>query len=267
MGPTPMRLSVAASRACSRGAGPASGPRLAQERAALIAAAADLKFALAEIAGAFTRDTGKHGAHHLRVVGRPRAPDRAGRAVRDAPLGRRALRLRPAPSRAHAWRGRALCHRPARRVRAARLAADAGRRPARPPVGGRRRPRHALRHRQPAARAVRQGGPGGPRAARRLAASPAGAGAWRERLPGHAVRGVRFVPGRYRAALARPAPDIAKLGTFERIPAAWHSPLRQRMVLMARAGPVAAAFYDYLQHNAGVAQTLARFGFALPDGK
>jgi molybdate transport system substrate-binding protein len=63
------------------------------------------------------------------------------------------------------------------------------------------------------------------------------------------------------------APDIAKLGTIERVPAAWHAPLRQRMVLVARAGPVASAFYDYVQRAAGVGQTLARFGFALPDGK
>jgi molybdate transport system substrate-binding protein len=63
------------------------------------------------------------------------------------------------------------------------------------------------------------------------------------------------------------APDIARLGAFARVPAAWHVPLRQRMVLVARAGPAASAFYDYLQHAAGVGQTLARFGFALPEGR
>jgi hypothetical protein len=39
------------------------------------------------------------------------------------------------------------------------------------------------------------------------------------------------------------------------------------MVLTARAGPVAAAFYDYMQHNAAVGQTLARYGYALPEGQ
>jgi len=38
-------------------------------------------------------------------------------------------------------------------------------------------------------------------------------------------------------------------------------------VLVAGAGPVASAFFDYLQRAAGVGQTLARFGFALPAGK
>jgi hypothetical protein len=39
------------------------------------------------------------------------------------------------------------------------------------------------------------------------------------------------------------------------------------MVLVARAGPVASAFYDYVQRAAAARQTLSRFGFALPEGK
>jgi molybdate transport system substrate-binding protein len=57
------------------------------------------------------------------------------------------------------------------------------------------------------------------------------------------------------------APAAAARGAFQRVPAEWHSPLRQRMVLTAKAGAVASAFYDYVQHGSGVRATLARFGF------
>jgi molybdate transport system substrate-binding protein len=43
-----------------------------------------------------------------------------------------------------------------------------------------------------------------------------------------------------------------------------HAPLRQRMVLLARASPVAIRFYDYLRSPAGRA-ILTRYGFALPE--
>ena len=59
------------------------------------------------------------------------------------------------------------------------------------------------------------------------------------------------------------APAIAALGTFALIPASWHQPLRQRMVLLPGAPPVARAFYDYLG-NASAQQTMARFGFEMP---
>jgi molybdate transport system substrate-binding protein len=63
------------------------------------------------------------------------------------------------------------------------------------------------------------------------------------------------------------APEIAKLGSFERIPPTWHAPLRQRMVLTARAGPAATAFYEHMRRAAGVRDTLVRFGFSLPEEK
>jgi molybdate transport system substrate-binding protein len=47
------------------------------------------------------------------------------------------------------------------------------------------------------------------------------------------------------------------------VPADWHAPLRQRMVLMRDAGPVAAAFYDYMQSPAARG-ILARYGFGVP---
>lgn len=59
------------------------------------------------------------------------------------------------------------------------------------------------------------------------------------------------------------APVVAQLGNFELLPEDWHSPLRQRMVLLRNAGPVAERFYDYLQQPSA-RQALAQYGFVLP---
>lgn len=59
------------------------------------------------------------------------------------------------------------------------------------------------------------------------------------------------------------SPEIGKLGTFALIPAAWHQPLRQRMVLMKNAGDTARALYDYLQ-TSPARTVLRKFGFVLP---
>ena len=53
-------------------------------------------------------------------------------------------------------------------------------------------------------------------------------------------------------------------GTYAIIPAGDHPPLRQRMVLLKRAGPVAARFYAYLQSPPARA-TLKKHGFAVPE--
>ena len=59
------------------------------------------------------------------------------------------------------------------------------------------------------------------------------------------------------------APAIASLGQYALIPADWHAPLRQRMVLMKNAGDTARAFYSFIQSPA--ARVLFRkFGFVLP---
>jgi molybdate transport system substrate-binding protein len=61
------------------------------------------------------------------------------------------------------------------------------------------------------------------------------------------------------------APAVAALGTYELIPDDWHQPLNQRMVLMNDAGPVAQAFYDYVQQP--LARSIfRRYGFVL-DGE
>jgi molybdate transport system substrate-binding protein len=59
------------------------------------------------------------------------------------------------------------------------------------------------------------------------------------------------------------APRVAARGAYALIPAAWHTPLRQRMVLLENAGPVAAHFYDYLRQPAARA-ILRKYGFVLP---
>jgi molybdate transport system substrate-binding protein len=59
------------------------------------------------------------------------------------------------------------------------------------------------------------------------------------------------------------APTVARLGTFALIPESRHSPLRQRMVLLRGAGSTAQAFYRDVQAPPARA-ILERYGFALP---
>jgi molybdate transport system substrate-binding protein len=59
------------------------------------------------------------------------------------------------------------------------------------------------------------------------------------------------------------APEVSAQGSFELIPADWHQPLRQRMALLRGSGLVAAQFYDFAQSPA--ARTIfRRFGVVLP---
>lgn len=59
------------------------------------------------------------------------------------------------------------------------------------------------------------------------------------------------------------SPNVAKLGNYVLLPESLHAPLRQRMALMKDAGDTARAFYRYLQ--APPARTvLRRYGFVLP---
>jgi molybdate transport system substrate-binding protein len=59
------------------------------------------------------------------------------------------------------------------------------------------------------------------------------------------------------------APRVKALGAFALIPEQWHAPLRQRMVLLKNAGPVAERFYAYVQQPP--ARTIFRkYGFVLP---
>jgi molybdate transport system substrate-binding protein len=59
------------------------------------------------------------------------------------------------------------------------------------------------------------------------------------------------------------APEVARRGEFALIPAEWHEPLRQRMALLRSAGPVAERFYRYLQ-QATARAIFRKHGFVLP---
>jgi molybdate transport system substrate-binding protein len=58
-------------------------------------------------------------------------------------------------------------------------------------------------------------------------------------------------------------PELARRGRAARIPAAWHKPLNQRMVLLKKAGPAAEAFYRHLQTPAARA-VFERHGYTVP---
>jgi molybdate transport system substrate-binding protein len=59
------------------------------------------------------------------------------------------------------------------------------------------------------------------------------------------------------------APAFAGLGRSALVSADWHEPLRQRMVLLKGAGETARAFYGYLQQPEARA-VLKTYGFVLP---
>ena len=60
------------------------------------------------------------------------------------------------------------------------------------------------------------------------------------------------------------APALRERGTFALLPDTLHAPLRQRMVLLQRASPASASFYDYLRSPASRA-ILSQYGFVLPE--
>lgn len=57
--------------------------------------------------------------------------------------------------------------------------------------------------------------------------------------------------------------EVSALGAYELIPADWHEPLNQRMVLLKSAGPVAEAFYAYI-NAPGAREIMKKYGFVLP---
>lgn len=59
------------------------------------------------------------------------------------------------------------------------------------------------------------------------------------------------------------APSVAKLGNFALIPDSWHEPLKQRMVLIKGADETAQTFYRYMQQSAA-REIMKKYGFALP---
>ncbi len=59
-------------------------------------------------------------------------------------------------------------------------------------------------------------------------------------------------------------PGFARRGTYALLPDTDHPPLRQRMVLLKRAGPVAEQFFRYVREAAAQA-VLRRYGFEVPE--
>lgn len=59
------------------------------------------------------------------------------------------------------------------------------------------------------------------------------------------------------------APALRDAGSYTEVPTDLHAPLRQRMVLLRRAGPEAQAFYGWLQEPQARA-VLRRYGFSMP---
>jgi len=59
------------------------------------------------------------------------------------------------------------------------------------------------------------------------------------------------------------SPAVARRGRYVLLPETMHQPLRQRMVLLRNAGPVAAEFYAFLK-GAEARRILERYGFVLP---
>lgn len=59
-------------------------------------------------------------------------------------------------------------------------------------------------------------------------------------------------------------PEFASRGTYAVIPDADYPPLRQKMVLLRRAGPVAAAFVDFMTSPPAQA-ILKKHGFSVPE--
>jgi molybdate transport system substrate-binding protein len=59
------------------------------------------------------------------------------------------------------------------------------------------------------------------------------------------------------------SPRVSARGPFALIPEEWHTPLRQRMALIKGAGETARAFYAFVQ-TPPAREILRRYGFALP---
>lgn len=60
------------------------------------------------------------------------------------------------------------------------------------------------------------------------------------------------------------APAVRSQGAFALVPRDWHEPLLQRMALLKNAGPVAKEFYAYMK-SPKAREIMKSFGFVLPD--
>ena len=227
--------------------------RLPPPASAVVAAASDLKFALDEIAARFEADTRPAACARLRLLGQLLSPDRAGRAVRAVPVGRRGLRASSSPSRA----GRSTAARSTRIGRivlfaptARRCSADAQLADLRQALADGRL--HAVRHRQSRARAL------WPRGAGRRCSAP---GLWDAIEPklvlGENVSQAaqfatsRLGAGRHLRAVAGAGAGGGEAGQLRADPEALAPAAAPAHGADAPgAAPTARAFYDYLQQPA-----------------
>lgn len=60
------------------------------------------------------------------------------------------------------------------------------------------------------------------------------------------------------------APEVRSQGQFALIPHDWHEPLLQRMALLRNAGPVATEFYTFMK-STRAREIMKKYGFVLPD--
>ena len=226
----------------------ASSPAALAQAVPTVAAASDLKFALEEIAARFRAYT-KHDVKLAFGSSGNFTPQ----FMQGAPFemflsADEDYVLRLADAGMTLDQRRALCRRPDRHHRAARTRRSRRmqlRRPAGGAGGGRDT---EVRDRQSGARALR------PRAPRRRCDTP---GLWeaiqRRLVLGENVsQAAQFATRARRRAASSPIrlrsrPRCPRSGRFALIPEDWHEPLRQRMVLLKRAGADGERFYAYVQ--------------------
>lgn len=239
-------------------------PVLAGEDAPMVAAAADLKFALAEVAGRFEQETGMRVQISFGSSGTARQQIAQGApyqvffsADEEYIFALHQEGLTLDQGRVYA-RGRIVLLVPpastipvdaelggfVQAVRAGSIRHLAIPNPDHAPYG--MRAREALRH----------------------------LGVWEEVQPRlvlgeNAVQAIQFVvdggaeAGIVPLSLAL-APPMAKAGRHVLIPEEWHAPLIQRVALLKGAGPVARAFYEYCGTPAA-REILRRYGFLTPE--
>jgi molybdate transport system substrate-binding protein len=237
----------------------------ASDGAPLVAAAADLKFALADVAAAFTRETGKR----VRIT-YGSSGDLARQIAQGAPFemflsadDRYVMDLHRAGHTRGDGAVYAIGHLAVFTPHGSPLKLDEGLLGLRSAVAAGRVRRFAIANpdHAPYGRAARE-------VLERI-------GVWRGLqaalvLGENASQAMQFAAsgscqgGMVPLSLAS-APEIATLGTYVRVPGTWHAPLRQRMALMPRGGPTAAAFYVFVGQSASAKAILARFGYGAPD--
>jgi len=231
--------------------------------APVIAGAADLKFALEEIAAAFKEDTGREvnlvlgsSGNLYRQIGQD-APFRMFLSADEGFVFKLADAGKTVDRGELYAIGRIVILVP----HGSPLKADG--KLERSGRGARGRQAREVRHREPGACAVRKALRGSAEACRAV-------GKIKDRLVlGENVsQAAQFATSggtqggivAYSLALA---PAVARLGSHALIPDTWHEPLRQRMVLLKGADETTRAFYRYMRRPAARA-IMERYGFVLP---